>query len=67
MRDLGVIDMRSLREFIKDEDGAITVDFVVLTAAIVTLGLVVGVTISNGAEGLANDIENRLDNMDPEE
>ncbi len=59
--------MRSLREFIKDEDGAITVDFVVLTAAIVTLGLVVGVTISNGAEGLANDIENRLDNMDPEE
>ena len=67
MRDLGVIEMKSLREFIKDEDGAITVDFVVLTAAIVTLGLVVGVTISNGAEGLANDIENRLDNMDPEE
>ena len=59
--------MKSLREFTKDEDGAITVDFVVLTAAIVTLGLVVGVTIRNGAEGLANDIESRLDNMDPEE
>lgn len=58
--------MKSLREFIKDEDGAITVDFVVLTAAIVTLGLVVGAVISRGSEGLANDISNTMENMDPE-
>ena len=58
--------MKSLREFLKDEDGAITVDFVVLTAAIVTLGLVVGAAISRGSEGLANDISNTMDNMDPE-
>ena len=57
--------MKSFLEFIKDEDGAITVDFVVLTAAIVTLGLVVGVTISRGAEGLANEIENELDSQSP--
>ena len=57
--------MKSLLEFIKDEDGAITVDFVVLTAAIVTLGLVVGVAISNGAGGLANDIKNELDSQSP--
>lgn len=29
------------RRLIQDEDGAVTVDFVVLTAAIVTLGIVV--------------------------
>lgn len=57
--------MKSLLEFIKDEDGAITVDFVVLTAAIVTLGLAVGVAISNGAGGLANDIENELNSQSP--
>ena len=57
--------MKSLLEFIKDEDGAITVDFVVLTAAIVTLGLAVGVAISNGAGGLANDIKNELDSQSP--
>ena len=58
--------MKTLKHFFHDEDGAITVDFVVLTAAIVTLGLVVGGTISRGAEGLANDIEDTMDNMDPE-
>ena len=58
--------MKFLEKFRQDENGAITVDFVVLTAAIVTLGLVVGATISRGAEGLANDITNTMDNMDPE-
>ena len=58
--------MNTLKNFLKDEDGAITVDFVVLTAAIVTLGLVVGGTIAAGAEGLNNKTVNALDNMDPE-
>lgn len=47
--------------FYNDEGGAITVDFVVLTAAIVVLGLVVGVIVSSGAVGLSNDIEVSLD------
>ncbi len=50
-----------IKNFRNDEDGAVTVDFVVLTAAIVVLGLAVGGAISSGAEDLANDIETQLD------
>ena len=49
-----------IKNFRDDEDGAVTVDFVVLTAAIVLLGLAVGTAISNGAGNLANSIENNL-------
>ena len=49
-----------IKNFRNDEDGAVTVDFVVLTAAIVVLGLAVGSAISTGAEGLANEIEDEL-------
>ena len=52
-----------LTKFLRDERGAITVDFVVLVAAICTLGLVIIIIISGGAEGLANDIENFLGNI----
>ena len=56
-----------MRNFIKnfrnDEEGAVTVDFVVLTAAIVVLGLAVGTAVSNGATGLANSIQNSLGNQ----
>ena len=45
-----------IKNFRNDEDGAVTVDFVVLTAAIVVLGLAVGTAVSNGATGLANNI-----------
>ena len=55
-----------IKNFRNDEDGAVTVDFVVLTAAIVVLGLAVGTAVSNGAEGLANEIESSLGNMDAE-
>jgi Flp pilus assembly pilin Flp len=51
-----------IKNFSNDEDGAVTVDFVVLTAAIVVLGLAVGLAISNGATGLGNKIENELVN-----
>lgn len=53
-----------IKNFRNDEDGAVTVDFVVLTAAIVLLGLLVGTAIRNGAEGLANDIEAELANVE---
>ena len=49
-----------IKNFRNDEDGAVTVDFVVLTAAIVVLGLAVGSAISRGANDLAGDIENTL-------
>jgi len=53
-----------LNKFVNDESGAITVDFVVLVAAICTLGLVIVVIISSGAVDLSNDIENFLDNVE---
>ena len=52
-----------IKNFRNDEDGAVTVDFVVLTAAIVVLGLAVGGAVSSGAKGLANEIETSLNNM----
>ena len=53
-----------LKSFLNDEEGAVTVDFVVLVAAICTLGLVVVVIISTGAVDLANDIEDFLNNVE---
>jgi len=52
-----------IKNFRNDEDGAVTVDFVVLTAAIVVLGLAVGSAVSTGATGLANKIEDTLENQ----
>lgn len=52
-----------LSAFLQDDDGAITVDFVVLTAAICTLGLVIVLTFTGGATGLANDVEAFLGNV----
>jgi len=51
-------------DFLQNEDGAITVDFVVLTAAICTLGLIIVVTFTGGATGLANDVEAFLGNVE---
>ena len=45
-----------VKQFHRDQDGAVTVDWVVLTAAIVALGLIVLTSISDGATGLAADI-----------
>ncbi|MFT6944188.1 MAG: Flp pilus assembly pilin Flp [Yoonia sp.] len=49
--------------FFHDDDGAVTVDFVVLTAAICLLGFVVVTTFSGSAIALGNDIENSMLNM----
>ena len=43
-----------IKNFRNDEDGAVTVDWVVLTAAIVALGLLVGGKVSTAA-GTASD------------
>ena len=52
-----------IKNFMSDDDGAVTVDFVVLTAAITVLGLLVLTAISIGATGLANGIQNSLNNQ----
>jgi len=45
-----------IKNFRNDEDGAVTVDWVVLTAAIVALGLLVGTTVKNAATSKATAI-----------
>ena len=45
-----------IKNFRNDEDGAVTVDWVVLTAAIVLLGVAVGGSIGDGATALATDV-----------
>ena len=52
------------KNFRKDEDGAVTVDWVVLTAAIVGLGLVVmttvGTAVNSSATGIGTDLTNTM-------
>jgi len=45
-----------IKNFTNDEDGAVTVDWVVLTAAIVALGLAVGNAVTAGANTKAASI-----------
>ncbi len=49
-----------IKSFRNDEDGAVTVDWVVLTAAIVGLGIAVLAAVSGGVEDLSTDISNQL-------
>jgi len=49
-----------LQNFKRDEDGAVTVDWVVLTAAIVGLGIAVLASVSSGTTGLADKISANL-------
>ncbi|WP_298910602.1 hypothetical protein [uncultured Aliiroseovarius sp.] len=52
-----------IKTFKADEDGAVTVDWVVLTAAIVGLGIAVLTSVSGGTTSLADKISSELDNM----
>lgn len=54
--------MTNFSAFLNDETGAVTVDWVVLTAAVVTLGLVVFNFIAPAVSTLAQDIEAEIDN-----
>ncbi|MEP5761646.1 MAG: pilus assembly protein [Litoreibacter sp.] len=50
-----------VKTFLADESGAVTVDWVVLTAAIVGLGIAVMASISGGLESLSGDIQEQLE------
>ncbi len=47
-------------DFSFDERGAVTVDFVVITGAVVGLGLAVYATVSGGLSNLSGDIKTQL-------
>lgn len=49
-----------IKTFSNDESGAVTVDWVVLTAAIVGLGIAVVASVSGGVRGLGSSIETAL-------
>ncbi|MCB5411197.1 Flp family type IVb pilin [Pseudogemmobacter faecipullorum] len=53
--------MTFVNRFQKDEDGAVTVDWVVLTAAIVGLGLIVMAAVRPSIENLADDIAGEVE------
>ena len=55
--------MELFKNFVRDEDGAVTVDWVVLTAAIVGLGIAVLTSVSGGTVSLADNISGNLADM----
>ncbi|MGM9401975.1 Flp family type IVb pilin [Aliiroseovarius sp. KMU-71] len=52
-----------IETFKADEDGAVTVDWVVLTAAVVGLGMAVLTSVSGGTTSLADKISSSLSAM----
>ncbi|PWK59419.1 hypothetical protein C7455_108187, partial [Roseicyclus mahoneyensis] len=54
-----------IQNFANSESGAVTVDWVVLTAALVGLGLAVMAVVSGGVENLSTDIAQELANAQP--
>ena len=50
-----------MNKFLKEEDGAVTVDWVVLTAAIVGLGVAGISSVQSGVVGLAGKIGTAVD------
>ncbi len=52
-----------IKNFVSNESGAVTVDWVVLTAAIVGLGLAVMSVVSSSTETLTNKVGTAMDGM----
>ena len=57
--------MLDINRFLADESGAVTVDWVVLTAALVGLGLAVMSVVSGGIETLSTSISDDLGSIEP--
>lgn len=57
--------IKFFKKFSRDEDGAVTVDWVVLTAAVVGLAVAAYTTIETGASDLTANTATFLDGRDP--
>lgn len=55
--------MTMIQKFLASESGAVTVDFVVLTGAIVGVGIAAVTAIGGGVTGLTTDIASGLNNQ----
>ncbi len=53
-----------LKNFIKDDSGAVTVDWVVLTAAIVGIAIAVLIVIASGINTASNNVSGSLNSAD---
>ena len=53
--------LKNIKTFAADETGAVTVDWVVLTAALVGLGLAVMTVVGQGVQSVSTDIKSVLD------
>ncbi len=53
--------IKFIKNFRKDEDGAVTVDWVVLTAAVVALAAIAYNQVRTGASDLAGDVQTALE------
>ncbi|MEI4261082.1 Flp family type IVb pilin [Roseovarius sp. D0-M9] len=53
-----------IKNFRADEDGAVTVDWVVLTAAVVGLGIAGVAAVKGGVEGLAGTIASDVNDLE---
>ena len=51
-----------LARFLKDEDGAVTVDWVALAGAMVGLGVLIVLDVAEGATNVSSQIEDQLSN-----
>ncbi len=58
--------MKFLNKFRKDENGAVTVDWVVLTAAVVALAGAAYTSIEDGASGLTESTGTFIEDQAPE-
>ena len=57
--------MKFIKNFRNDEDGAVTVDWVVLTAAVVGLAVAAYTSIEDGAKGLTANTSTFLGSQNP--
>ena len=57
--------IKFIKNFRKDEDGAVTVDWVVLTAAVVGLAVAAYSSIETGASNLTSNTATFLDGQNP--
>jgi len=55
---------RNIDKFFRDEDGAVTVDWVVLTASVVVLGIGMLVAIDDATSGLETRAANAITSGD---
>ncbi len=55
--------LSAIKQFLRDEDGAVTVDWVVLTAGIVLFGVAMAIPIRQASVAKSSDIASFIDTV----